>query len=104
MVHFAAFQHARRIICHDWRMKSFSPCLAVILAGVTMMIYAAVGLAMQSDSRGGRAVVVVPKTSKAPPPPVVSTSWGRGTVTRPTPSWALVAKLPERDHGHVSNR
>lgn len=47
-------------------MKSFAPCLAVVLAGVVLMMGAAVAMATDPGARGGHAVTIVPTTTKTP--------------------------------------
>lgn len=78
-------------------MKSYAPCLAICLAGALLALYAGVALATAPSSRGGQAIVIVPKTQKAPPPPIVQRERGR-TITVPLRAACLTAVV-SADHG-----
>lgn len=49
-------------------MKSFAPCLAVILTGLALMVGAAVAMATDPGARGGQAIAA-PRTTNTPTPP-----------------------------------
>lgn len=69
-------------------MKSYAPCLAVMIVGVVMMGYAAIGV-VEESSRGR-----VAETRKAPPTPVRRTAGLRARFDNTPPGKTVWARLP----------
>jgi hypothetical protein len=78
-------------------MRSFTPALAVMIAGAALMLGAAIAWAKAPPARGGHAVTIVPRTAKPKHGPLVGrpkSSPAAPATTAPAAPIATVAPTP----------